>query len=430
MKHLLFTLSLLLPITTFGAFTDVSDDHINVDAINYVQAHNMVKGYDDGTFKPNQTINRAEFTKIIISSKFSKNEINECNLLTLNFSDISANQWFAPFVCIAKKKGIIEGYDDGTFKPAQEITFVEAAKIASSVFAKTLPDTNSDAWFAPFVSYLSDQSSIPYSIDKLAKKVTRGDIAEIIYRLHSNNTQKPSLKFIDDELIKQDIAETQEVPLNCQHWYDGCNECYRSDIGEPLKCTKKTCQFKGTPGCRFLFPAPVTILKAPSLNCKIWTDTVNTCSREKLGDAPTCTDNPTNKTKKDLKVTCTEEFEEEVIPSIGIKENPIYAPVSLANLEESVEAEKAIALYFHSFEDCPFCDSMDKDISTNLDDFPVNSIILNVRFDTDIYKELKEKWEVTEPNTVVVINKNKVTTFKKTNFTIDELKEALENALK
>ncbi len=49
-----------------GSFSDVPDDHPYIKAIEYLQNNDIVQGYEDGTFRPEQTINRAEFTKVLL----------------------------------------------------------------------------------------------------------------------------------------------------------------------------------------------------------------------------------------------------------------------------------------------------------------------------------------------------------------------------
>jgi len=229
-------LGLVLICTPFAqaSFEDVPSTHANFTAINYLQEHGMVQGYNDNTFKPNAAINRAEFAKIVINA-FLKNDINQmstchmqyartseaCGLeqnciarefttfavcmgyktdnngqlgtdaLKLKeydscFSDIAADAWFRKFVCLAKVKNIIGGYADGSFKANNNITFVEASKIIVNAMGfKTTADA---VWYRPYVQVLSDSKAIPMSINALSQTITRGEMAEMIYRLDDKNT--------------------------------------------------------------------------------------------------------------------------------------------------------------------------------------------------------------------------------------------------
>ena len=99
----------------------ISDGHIN--------------GYPDNTFRPNNSITRAEFVKIFnkyfgLTKKSSK-----------SFSDTSTH-WAKDEIDIAITYGVVTGYPDNTFRPAEPITREQAAKIISSY--KQLVDNNFD----------------------------------------------------------------------------------------------------------------------------------------------------------------------------------------------------------------------------------------------------------------------------------------------
>ena len=176
------------------AFFDVPANHPNADAIGYVKSQGIVSGYADGTFKPDQQINRAEFTKILIASNYPPNfdgpGPEECLQDAYVFLDVS-REWFAKYVCTAKAGGLIDGYPDGTFRPATNINFVEAAKILSKNFKLPFTD-GTDSWYENYVRALSAKNAIPTSITHFDQPITRGETAEMIYRLSAGVTNKAS----------------------------------------------------------------------------------------------------------------------------------------------------------------------------------------------------------------------------------------------
>lgn len=173
-------------------FDDVEDLHPNAEAIRYVFDEAIVEGYEDGTYRPDATINRAEFTKILVGAVYEEGDISgeDC------FDDV-ADQWFAKYVCKAKMEGVIEGYPDGDFKPAQEISFVEAAKIIVLAFGE--PTESNEVWYVPFVQRLSEDTVIPWTVDRLDKKITRGEMAEMIFRIRAEIVGRDYMEF-DREL--------------------------------------------------------------------------------------------------------------------------------------------------------------------------------------------------------------------------------------
>jgi predicted DNA-binding antitoxin AbrB/MazE fold protein len=176
-------------------FSDVLGNHLNSVAIRKIKNSNIVEGYEDGTFKPQSLINRAEFTKIVIGAQYA-NELDNCDMQTNGFSDVEANAWFAPYICVAKARGIINGYPNGTFKPENNVKFTEAAKIVAQVFSP-VENTSDEIWYRPFVNRLSAEKAIPKDILSFDHNLTRGQMAELIYRLKWKISNKPSLNYSD-----------------------------------------------------------------------------------------------------------------------------------------------------------------------------------------------------------------------------------------
>lgn len=199
MKTLFLLPLLLTPLTVHAnAFSDVEAEHANAEAITYVQGEGIVSGYPDGTFKPFAAINRAEFTKIVIGAIFNDIEGGNC------FPDV-ADQWFAPYVCRAKAEGIIGGYPDGTFGPEKPVSFAEAAKIIAGAMGLDATGATT-VWYEQFVRALAAKNAIPTSIRAFDAQVTRGQMAEMIFRLHAKRTDKVSETY--EELAGLPVGST------------------------------------------------------------------------------------------------------------------------------------------------------------------------------------------------------------------------------
>lgn len=187
---LAFSLSLFGAATAFAAFSDVPSTHPNAGAIAYVQAQGIVSGYPDGTFKPDSNINRAEFTKIIVGAAYDYDPGRDPSgydlfaLVGVDFSDVEAGEWYVPYVRKAVEHGVIGGYPDGTYKPAKSINFAEAAKILGIAYG--LPTNASDTsgdWWRPYIDALKAKNALPSSFSDPSALVTRGEMAEMIYRI-------------------------------------------------------------------------------------------------------------------------------------------------------------------------------------------------------------------------------------------------------
>ena len=192
-------------------FTDVSSDSEYFDALKYLKDRGIIEGYPDGSFKPGITINRAEFTKIVVGSITTDDALSACAAnytveddynVTL-FSDVvfamvggNEPEWYFDFVCVAKLNGIIGGYPDGSFMPAQDINFVEGAKIVTEAVGYQMM-TDLEPWYMGYVKELGNHNAIPTSIASFDQKLTRGEMAEIMYRLMADVTDLESLTYED-----------------------------------------------------------------------------------------------------------------------------------------------------------------------------------------------------------------------------------------
>ncbi len=180
------------------AFSDVSPDSENAEAIDYIRSQGIVQGFDDGSYQPDKSIARAGFIKIVVEAKYSAEEIASCideNSAASEyvfFPDVPAGEWFAPYICVAKVKEIIKGFPDGTFRPAKEVSFVEAAKIIANTFSDTELRDGETIWYEPYVIELESAAAIPLSIKAFDQLITRGEMAEIIYRIIEGITDRPT----------------------------------------------------------------------------------------------------------------------------------------------------------------------------------------------------------------------------------------------
>jgi hypothetical protein len=105
-------------------------------------------------------------------------------------------EWFFNYVCVAKQKGFVNGYADGSFKPTQKINFVEAAKIIAA--ALEIDDVNTTTpWYKAYVEKLASKKAIPTSIKSFNQNITRGEMAEMIWRLRTLKTNLPSASYGD-----------------------------------------------------------------------------------------------------------------------------------------------------------------------------------------------------------------------------------------
>lgn len=116
-------------------FSDVTAQAWYYNAVAELTKSGVIRGYEDGTFRPDQAITRAEFTAI--AARFAKISTDR----TVDFSDVSVNMWYYDAVRTAISYGWVTGYEDGTFRPEQSIARGETATTVNRMLAR-IPDLN------------------------------------------------------------------------------------------------------------------------------------------------------------------------------------------------------------------------------------------------------------------------------------------------
>lgn len=118
---LTLTAAMIVPsVPAMAAPSDIAG-HWAESVITQWQNKGLIQGYEDGTFKPGNTITRAEFVTLMNNAKGFWSEGS------INFSDVKNGSWFYSAVARAVAAGYVKGYSDGSFKPGNTITRAEAA---------------------------------------------------------------------------------------------------------------------------------------------------------------------------------------------------------------------------------------------------------------------------------------------------------------
>jgi hypothetical protein len=120
------------PLTS--EFADVEAGKWYSQAVAYLTSIGILTGYEDGSFKPNAHITRAEFSAIV--SRFD--ESTSASDAAGSFSDVSATHWAFAFIGNVVEKGWLSGYPDGTFKPQNAITRAETVTAINNMLSREL----------------------------------------------------------------------------------------------------------------------------------------------------------------------------------------------------------------------------------------------------------------------------------------------------
>lgn len=192
---------LTIPLTKAASFTDIDEHSEFFAAVEYLKTKGVISGYIDGTFKPKQTINRAEALAVVLRAMgiMKKNvppSPSPSDLTKVIFSDVKATDWFQPFVNQAYAMKLVQGYADKTFRPQNNTNVAESLKIvlkaadvvlsSSPLAADPYSDVGKSLWHAPYVEYTKDKQLLAPQADgtfHAERDITRGDFALLIYHL-------------------------------------------------------------------------------------------------------------------------------------------------------------------------------------------------------------------------------------------------------
>jgi|GEM_PF-5479477 len=178
-------------------FSDLKSPQLK-EAITYLLQQNIITGYPDGTFRPDQVVNRAEAMKMLYQTKrIPAQEQGPGTFKIISpFVDVQAQAWYSIPVIDAFKAGIVKGYMDGKFKPNHSVNTVEFIKMAmltekdySAVknhrdTLRRFKDLDAKAWYMPFVSFAAKKNYLAKSIRlKPSSNLTRAEAALILYRM-------------------------------------------------------------------------------------------------------------------------------------------------------------------------------------------------------------------------------------------------------
>lgn len=157
------------------AFDDVPVGSEYYRQIEALSKSGIINGYEDNTFMPDNSITRSEFSKILCEAF----DITETSGRT--FSDVAASHWASQYIDALSTAGIINGFEDGTFKPDDHLTMSQAVKMV--VCVKGHGDIAEDNGGYPS-GYMSAAGAYGYmnNIESdYNSDITRGQCAALLY---------------------------------------------------------------------------------------------------------------------------------------------------------------------------------------------------------------------------------------------------------
>lgn len=187
---LIFALSSVFSFsaTLAGAadFSDVADTNAYFEAITTLVEDGIINGYEDGTFKPDNTITRAEFSKLLATASAPSGTL--FNATTTQFSDVadstSSSAWAIPYIAYAVGVKAVNGYEDGTFRPTNTVTYGEAVKmIVCTLGYEPVVNKTLTPWYQGYVDIAAQIGLSKSAFAQGDTPAPRGLVAQLVFNM-------------------------------------------------------------------------------------------------------------------------------------------------------------------------------------------------------------------------------------------------------
>ena len=164
-------------------FTDITEEYKFAEtAIQELSKKGIIDGVGNGKYAPEKEFTRAQFCKVIVEALgYEKVEYTD------KFTDVKANDWFAPYVQAAVETGLFEGYSDGSFKPDKAITRQEIAAVAGR--GAVLAEVVSQEQINKFKMEKSDYKDKDLVPEWTAKEVAWLEVQKVFVDIATENFQ-------------------------------------------------------------------------------------------------------------------------------------------------------------------------------------------------------------------------------------------------
>jgi len=200
-------------------FKDAEDFGDYEDAINALVALDVIQGYEDETFRPDNILTRAELAVLLVKSLGYGGLVPGARS---NFSD-TQNHWSDGYVAIAFGTELVLGYPDGTFKPDQALTYDEAITMILRAIGY-VDSSLKGTWPTNFKVKAIDLDLLD-GVDMASAAADRGGVAQILFNaleleimeLGEENVLTPSGRLFIDNIATADILKVEPKHVDSGH---------------------------------------------------------------------------------------------------------------------------------------------------------------------------------------------------------------------
>lgn len=177
---LMMSFSCFTNVLAASAITDVENTKYE-SAVESLEVLGIINGYEDGTYRPEKEISRAEMAKLLVVS-IGMEAATDVAKGNTRFADVDKNHWASGYVNVAAEYGIINGYPDGTFAPDAPVQYSEATTMAVRALGYKNVVEARGTWPINYIAKAEELrilEGIEYS--KYSDNATRGNIALLLW---------------------------------------------------------------------------------------------------------------------------------------------------------------------------------------------------------------------------------------------------------
>ena len=177
---LAFAMILSMGLTSMAAYSDVTAGTVVSEAVDILSGLNILTGFEDGTFKPDETVTRAQMAAIICRTLGYEDQA-QSSMGTTVFNDVAADHWASGYINVAQAQQIINGYGDGNYGPEDKVTYEQAVKMIVSALGYDIAATAKGGYPTGYLAIASAEGITKSANGKVGDAATRGTIAVLVY---------------------------------------------------------------------------------------------------------------------------------------------------------------------------------------------------------------------------------------------------------
>ncbi|RWZ51340.1 S-layer homology domain-containing protein [Halobacillus fulvus] len=198
---LLFTVAFAFASQSFASdtYSDLDKAPWAEEEILYLTSENIIDGYPDGRFGPNDPLTRNQAVKMLVYDLYPNVEPTS----NPGFPDVSTSNFYYEMIAVGFEKGLINGYPDGTFRGKDQITRAEAAHMLDNAYDisrglnnGSFPDVRG-LWAEESITDLASKNYIngyPDGTFKPGEPISRAEFSKMLAGILDNSVRVISIK--------------------------------------------------------------------------------------------------------------------------------------------------------------------------------------------------------------------------------------------